>query len=103
MLKSSKKIISLITAIVMTLSLSSELSLEAYESAEEEQESIKLDYDRVEELPDGGKIYVYVIDGVENSFPVPPEGFQPLTADDKQLEVYGFPPRPNKENQEEIL
>ena len=101
MLKTSKKIISSITAIAMALSLSTELSLEAYDSAEEEQKSVKLDYDRVEELPDGGKIYVYVVDGVENSFPVPPEDFQPLTATDEQLETYGFPPRSDKDNQKE--
>lgn len=49
----------------------------------------------IEDLPDGGKIYVYVIDGVENMFPVPPEGFHPLTASDEALEIYGFPPRPS--------
>lgn len=102
MLKVSKKIVSSITAIAMVLSLSTELSLGAYDdSIEEEQQSVKLDYERVEELPDGGKNYVYIIDGVENSFPVPPKGFQPLTANDEQLETYGFPPRPDKEDQEE--
>lgn len=54
-----------------------------------------LQWSRIEELPDGGKIYVYIIDGTENMFPVPPDGFHPLTATDEALETYGFPPRPS--------
>lgn len=45
-------------------------------------------------MPDGGKIYTYIIDGVENNFPVPPKGFKPLMATDEELATYGFPPRP---------
>lgn len=55
-----------------------------------------LQCDHVEELSDGGKIYVYYIDGVENDFPVPPEGFNPVRASDEDLATYGFPPRPTE-------
>lgn len=104
MLKRTKKIISFITSAAIACSLSTAISSENYyepSEQDQEQESVKLDYERIEELPDGGKIYVYIIDGVENSFPVPPEDFKPLTATDEQLEIYGFPPRPDRENQEE--
>lgn len=57
-------------------------------------DSDNLQYDYVTELPDGGKIYTYIIDGVENNFPVPPDGFDPLTASDETLATYGFPERP---------
>ena len=45
-------------------------------------------------LADGGTDYVYDINGVENTFPVPPAGFNPLKATDTQLAEYGFPARP---------
>lgn len=48
----------------------------------------------VHSLPDGGKAYVYNINGIDNVFPVPPKGFNPLTATDAQLQEYGFPTRP---------
>lgn len=62
--------------------------------AAEPIDSDNLQYDYVTELPDGGKIYTYIIDGIENNFPVPPDGFDPITASDEALETYGFPPRP---------
>jgi hypothetical protein len=43
---------------------------------------------------DGGKDYVYIIDGVENHYLVPPYGFDPLIATDDELERYCFPSRP---------
>ncbi|ACV58557.1 hypothetical protein [Alicyclobacillus acidocaldarius] len=49
----------------------------------------------VQTLPDGGQEYIYYINGVKNVFPVPPKGFNPLTATDAQLREYGFPPRPS--------
>lgn len=55
---------------------------------------VPLEADILASFPDGGKIYTFVIDGIENNFPVPPEGFNPLTASDETLETYGFPPRP---------
>ncbi len=62
---------------------------------------VKVSCERVEELPDGGKVYVYIIGGQENKFSVPPEGFVPLTATDEQLMTYGFPPRPSENNTED--
>lgn len=47
------------------------------------------------EFEDGGKDYVYIINGIENHCLVPPEGFNPLTASDEELARYCFPPRPN--------
>lgn len=59
-----------------------------------------VEYDYVEELPDGGKIYTYLIDGVTEKYPVPPNGFSPLTATDEQLSTYGFPARPDTSDAE---
>jgi len=50
--------------------------------------------DKIEVLPDGGKLYTYIINGVRNVFPVPPTGFKPIEATDAELAQYGFPPRP---------
>lgn len=58
----------------------------------------KLEYSRIDKLPDGGNIYVYEIDGVEHWLPVPPDGFSPIKATDEQLEQYGFPARPTKKS-----
>jgi hypothetical protein len=52
-------------------------------------------YDSVSVFLDGGKDYIYVIDGVENHYLVPPDGFTPLTATDDELERYCFPARPD--------
>lgn len=97
----NRKTASLITALVVVFSFSSANILNAYETEESNLTSVKYDYDRIEELSDGGKIYVYSIDGLEHKFPVPPDDFQPLTASDEQLETYGFPPRPDEENVED--
>lgn len=48
----------------------------------------------VKSLPGGGEAYIYYIDGVKNTFFVPPKGFNPLKATDAQLAEYGFQPRP---------
>jgi hypothetical protein len=48
----------------------------------------------VKPLPDGGRAYVYSIDGTTATFPVPPAGFDPLHASDALLAEYGFQPRP---------
>ena len=55
--------------------------------------------DHIEYLDDGGRIYVYYIDGIKNSFPVPPDGFDPLTASDDDLSTYGFPPKPSDQSE----
>lgn len=44
---------------------------------------------------DGGKDYVYVLDGIENHCLVPPSSFDPLNASDEELEKYCFQPRPS--------
>lgn len=96
-----RRIISSITSLAMVFSFGAANALDAYNSDISEPQSVKLNYDSIEELPDGGKIYVYNIGGVESSFPVPPDGFKPLDATDEQLDTYGFPPRPDKENVED--
>lgn len=96
-----RRIVSSITTLAMVFSFGTVNAMDAYNAVDDGQASVVLDYDRIEELPDGGKIYIYLIDGMEHKFPVPPEGFKPLTATDEQLEAYGFPPRPDEENQEE--
>lgn len=102
MLKTSKrKIISSITALATVFSFGAANTLDAYNTVDVGAVSVKLDYDHIEELADGGKIYVYTIDGQTHKFPVPPEGFNPLTATDEQLETYGFPPRPDEQNAED--
>lgn len=97
-----RRIISSITTLAIVFSLGAANTLDAYDAGDNnEQAAVMLEYDRIEELPDGGKIYVYIIDGTEHQFPVPPEGFKPLTATDEQLETYGFPQRPDEENRED--
>lgn len=49
----------------------------------------------VRSLPGGGSVYVYEgADGTLSEFPVSPEGFNPLSASEGELEMYGYPPRP---------
>ncbi len=55
---------------------------------------VSISYDYVTEFDDGGRDYVYIIDGVKNHYLVPPEDFDPLTATDEELDRYCFPDRP---------
>ena len=88
-----KKLLSSILALILCFSLLSTFSLAA--TVDEDSTHIQeLEYDRVVDLPDGGKDYVYIIEGIENHYLVPPEDFNPLTATDAQLERYCFPARP---------
>ena len=48
----------------------------------------------VTSLPDGGRIYQYRVGGEISSVPVPPAGFDPLTASARRLDTYGLPERP---------
>lgn len=48
----------------------------------------------VKPLPDGGRAYIYSIDGTTATFPVPPPRFDPLHASDALLAEYGFQERP---------
>lgn len=45
----------------------------------------------------GGEAYAYVSNGLRLVCPVPPAGFDPLTAADSELALYGFPPRPQND------
>lgn len=92
-IKKYSKFISAILSVVMVLSISAP----AMAAVPDTNDTLKYDY--VEELPDGGKIYTYIIDGIKNCFPVPPEGFNPLTASDETLATYGFPPRPTDKDE----
>ena len=91
-MKFSNKRFGRIIAFILCFTMMFGLSVTAFAETTDNAETLKYDY--VTELPDGGKIYTFVIDGIENNFPVPPEGFNPLTASDETLETYGFPPRP---------
>lgn len=57
--------------------------------------SVESPADEVEELPGGGKNYIYYgSDGELIEYPIPPTGFDPKTATAEELELYGYPPRP---------
>lgn len=58
-------------------------------------------YDKVVTFEDGGKDYIYLIDGVENHYFVPPKGFKPVDASDEMLLRYGFPVRPKNKDSED--
>lgn len=89
--KFAGKVIALLASLAVTCSM----PMSAFaDSTTQTEKSRYLQCDHIEELSDGGKIYVYYIDGVENDFPVPPEGFNPVKASDEDLATYGFPPRP---------
>jgi len=49
----------------------------------------------VENLPDGGHLDDYWINGALNQVPVPPPGFKPSVASTELLARYGFPERPS--------
>lgn len=89
-----KKFLSCILAVAMCLALMPTISF----AATDDETSVniqELEYDHVIDFPDGGKDYVYIIEGIENHYLVPPEGFNPLTATDEELDRYCFPDRPN--------
>ena len=50
--------------------------------------------DSITPLPGGGESVNYLVDGITNSYLVPPNGFNPLKASDDVLAAYGLPPRP---------
>ena len=95
-----RKAIAFAAIVSMVFLFGASSTLSAYEPDETDIGSIKLDYDRVENIAEGGEIYVYNIGGVEHKFPVPPSDFDPLTASDQQLETYGFPSKPQKNTDE---
>lgn len=91
--KFTSKIVTLLTSIAVTCSIPMSVFADSSKTVEKTH---YLQCDHIEELSDGGKIYVYYIDGIENDFPVPPEGFNPVKASDEDLATYGFPPRPTE-------
>jgi peptidase A4-like protein len=53
----------------------------------------------VEHRADGGTINDYWRDGVLTQVPLPPASFKPLTASAADLAAYGFPPRPDTQDE----
>ncbi len=64
-----------------------------------EKEWTKFTPIRTIRFSDGGKEYVYNINGTTVHSPIPPNGFDPLTATKSELEKYGFPTPPDKSQQ----
>lgn len=62
-------------------------------ASDTESEECKEDYIIV--LDDGGKEYVYTIDGNKVHFMIPPDDFDPVNASDEELKRYCFPERPD--------
>jgi sorbitol-specific phosphotransferase system component IIA len=51
--------------------------------------------DETHALSGGGTVAIYLgAEGMRYEFPRPPEGFNPITASDEELEEYGYPERP---------
>ncbi len=107
-LTTGRRFLSVIMASAIVISLStfnafatSSNNIEGIANDEHEGSFESIVYDDVEELPDGGKIYVYKVDGVTHQFPLPPEDFDPLSATDEQLKTYGIPPRPDINNEDD--
>ena len=97
-MKGFSKFASKMTALISSLVLTCTISMTTVaDTADTNATSRLLQCDHIEELSDGGKIYVYYINGIENDFPVPPAGFKPNEASDEDLATYGFPPRPDNE------
>ena len=47
-----------------------------------------------EEIGSGGELRIYKGKEFDYELPIPPASFDPLTANDEELELYAFPPRP---------
>ena len=89
-MKIGKKFLSLLMGVAVLLVS----SLPAFAAEVETTDCASVSYDYVTEFDDGGKDYVYIIDGVKNHYLVPPDDFDPLTATDEELDRYCFPDRP---------
>jgi len=99
-MKGFSKFASKMTALISSLVLTCTISMTTVaDAADTNATSRLLQCDHIEELSDGGKIYVYYVNGIENDFPVPPAGFKPNEASDEDLATYGFPPRPDNEEE----
>jgi hypothetical protein len=89
-----KKTISALVMIVALISIPMAIPTFAMPGNVSDYTETQLTVTTIRDLPDGGKEYVYNIDGIENVFPVPPQGFNPLTASDALLKEYHFQDRP---------
>lgn len=100
-MKKYQKGIAFVLAVVLCISISF-TSAFASDNIENSASGFShIDYDYVTEFSDGGKDYVYIIDGMANHALVPPDDFDPLTASDEMLDRYCFPPRPTTRNFDE--
>lgn len=73
-MKIGKKFLSLLMGVAVLLVS----SLPAFAAEVETTDCASVSYDYVTEFDDGGKDYVYIIDGVKNHYLVPPDDFDPL-------------------------
>lgn len=85
-MKIGKKFLSLLMGVAVLLVS----SLPAFAAEVETTDCASVSYDYVTEFDDGGKDYVYIIDGVKNHYLVPPDDFDPLTATDEDWTVTVF-------------
>ena len=61
-----------------------------------------IDYDYTVDHEDGGKSYIYEVNGLRVEIPVPPADFEPLNATDEKLAEYGMPERPSASETDEL-
>ena len=86
-------LVSLTVAVILSATVFNCSSVNASDLSNKD-ETISMTPEQVINLDDGGKDYVYTINGVKNIFHVAPPDFNPLTATDEQLQRYGVEPRP---------
>jgi hypothetical protein len=92
--KIKKMILSLLLMFTILSTVVASSSIALADSTDNSQTIRTFNPSSITAFADGGEKYVYSIDGIDNVFPVPPSGFNPLTATAAQLEEYGFPPKP---------
>ena len=100
-MKTYKKILAFAISIILCIStyIPAVFAIDSYETSFSDFKHI--DYDYITEFSDGGKDYVYIINGVVNHALVPPEDFNPITASDEILARYCFPARPSTRSSDE--
>lgn len=80
-MKIGKKFLSLLMGVAVLLVS----SLPAFAAEVETTDCASVSYDYVTEFDDGGKDYVYIIDGVKNHYLVPPDDFDPLNRNGRRI------------------
>ena len=83
-MKIGKKFLSLLMGVAVLLVS----SLPAFAAEVETTDCASVSYDYVTEFDDGGKDYVYIIDGVKNHYLVPPDDFDPLRTKNWTVTVF---------------